>query len=108
MQSVAQVKSIAELVEPRYSSDRLKAARVAAAGDIDDSVDGLGDERPRRCHGNLEDELLQAQKSAFGGPRVNGRNAARMPGPPGFQKVNRFTAAHFPDDDPIGSHPKRR
>src|SRR3546814_2597561 len=44
------------------AGDAFDVALAATPGDVDDDVDGLGDQRARRIHRHFQNQLLQAQQ----------------------------------------------
>src|SRR3546814_16879860 len=74
-------------IEARDLGDRLDAPSNAAALDENHEVDRLGDQPPGYSDDGLLDQLFQAIERRPGGVGVNGGDAARVAGVPGFQHV---------------------
>lgn len=72
-------------VEAGDAGDFLHAARMAATGDVDDDVHGLGDQGTWCGHGDFENQLFQPQQRARGGTGMDGRDASRMAGAPSLE-----------------------
>ena len=53
-------------VEAGDARDALDVPGRTASGDVDDHVDGFGDQRARRRQRHFEDQLLDAQQCAVG------------------------------------------
>ncbi len=79
----------------------------ATAGDVDDDVDGLGDERPRRIHGHFENQLLQAQQRAQCGAGMDGGDAAGMASAPHLDEIQRLATTYLADHHAVGAQPHR-
>ena len=84
----------------------LHAAGGAATGDVDDQVDGLGDEAALGGGAALHGELIEAGEGGGGGVGVDGGDAAGVSGVPGLQEVESLGAADLADDDAVGSEPE--
>src|SRR5215207_10370988 len=76
-------------------------ARRATPGEDRNDLDGFGNERSGHGHDGFLDELLEATERTYGRARVQGADAARMPGAPSLQEVQRLRAAHLADRDAI-------
>src|ERR1700722_19821399 len=95
------VEAVATIVVADHPCDVLDSPRTTAAGDVDDDVHRLGDERARGSHGDLKDELFEPEQRSFGRSRMDRRNATGMPSAPRLEQVERFPAADFTDDHAI-------
>src|SRR5436305_1090585 len=91
------------------SADRgelLEAPRRSPAGDVDDEVDGLGDESPLGGGAALHGELVESGEGGGSGVGVDGGDAARVSSVPGLEGVEGLGTAELADDDAVGSVPE--
>jgi len=79
----------------------------AAAGEHRDQIDRLGDQRPRHRDHRFLDQLLEPAQCSERGARMDGADATRMSGAPGFEQVESLSTAHFPDWNAIRSKTQR-
>src|SRR5450432_330073 len=86
--------------------DVVDAPRSAAAGDVDDDVHRLRDQRSWHGDRSFEDQLFEPDQGAFRRAGVDGGDATRMPGSPRLEQIERLAAADFANDDTIRSQPQ--
>ena len=79
-----------------------------SSGEDGDEVDRLGDEGAGHGDHRLLDQLFKAPQSADRRAGVEGANAARMSGAPGFQEIERFGSAHLANRDAVRPKPQGR
>ena len=90
------------------SSSRVEPAVGAATVEERHDVDRLNDQVARHGDDGLLHKLLQPQEPSRRRVGVHGGDAARVACVPGLEHVESFWAAHFADDDAVGSRPERR
>src|SRR3982074_1909004 len=81
-------------------------SRTATCQDSDE-LDGLGDHRARYRDDGFLDQLLHPSERTECRARMDGADAAGMPGSPGLQEIERFGAPDFTDRDAIRPQPQR-
>src|ERR1700757_3089665 len=84
-----------------------QAAIGAAPGKDGDDVDGLRNQSTRDGDDGFLDQLLEPAQCSERGARMDGADATRMSGAPGFEQVESLRTAHFPDWNAIGSQAQR-
>src|SRR6201997_4804465 len=84
-----------------------QAAIGAATGKDGDDVDGLRNQGTRDGDDGFLDQLLEPAQCSERGARMDGADATRMSGAPGFEQVESLRTAHFPDRNTIGSQAQR-
>src|SRR5690606_31331910 len=82
-------------------------ARGTAPGKDGNKVDGLGDQSARDRDDGFLNELFEPAQRAHAGTGMDGADAARVAGAPGFEQVERFSAAHLADGDTVGAQAQR-
>ena len=78
------------------------------ADDEGNQVDGLRDQLRLRRHSRLLHQARKPRQHRFGGIRMYGGDATGMPGQPCLQERERFSAAHFADNDAVRAQPHGR
>ena len=99
---------IALRIEAGDTHEFLDTPGAPAAGEKDDEIDRLGNERSRHSHDDLLDELLQAGECTACRAGMNCCDPAWVPRAPGLEEIERLTAPDLPDHDPIGPQAQRR
>src|SRR6202007_2878282 len=84
-----------------------QAAIGAATGKDGDDVDGFRNQGTRDGDDGFLDQLLEPAQCSERGDLMNGPDATRMSGAPGFEQVESLRTAHFPDWNAIGSKTQR-
>src|SRR6516165_7720183 len=84
-----------------------QAAIGAAPGKDGDDVDGLRNQGTRDGDDGFLDQLLEPPQCSERGARMDGADATRMSGAPGFEQVESLRTAHLPDWNAIGSKTQR-
>src|SRR3546814_6181080 len=90
-------------IEPFDANEVGKAALAAAAGQDDDDVDRLGDQRARDMRYGLKDQLLEPVQRGACRSGMDRADAAGMAGAPRLEQIELIGAAHFADRDAIGT-----
>src|SRR3546814_18309402 len=90
-------------IEPFDANEVGKAALAAAAGQDDDDVDRLGDQRARDMRYGFKDQLLEPVPRGACRSGMDRAEAAGMAGAPRLEQIARVGAAHFADRDDIGT-----
>ena len=92
---------ITRRAEPFDAGEFGETARGAAPVKHRDEVDGFGDQGARDGDDGFLDELLKPPQRTDSAASMDGANAARMAGAPGFDKIERLSAAHLANGDAI-------
>jgi hypothetical protein len=96
------VKHVVAVRSEPFDAGKLGEASIgSAAGQYGDELNGLGDERARDSDDGFLNQLLHPAERAQCRARMDGADATRMPGAPGFQQIQCFRTAHLPDRDAI-------
>lgn len=99
-------------VQPTYvvvpcTLERLPLVSPTAPGKDGDDIDGLRNQGTRDGDDGFLDQLLEPAQCSERGARMDGTDATRMSGAPGFEQVESLRTAHFPDWNAIGSKTQR-
>src|SRR3546814_4338386 len=86
-------------IEPFDANEFGKAALAAAAGQDDDDVDRLGDQRARDMRYGFKDQLLEPVQRGACRSGMDRADAAGMAGAPRLEQIERFGAAHFRSEE---------